>query len=70
MLRQQVMSDDLIVNEKQGSPIDLDKKPPFIFHYRDDMFNKSVAFARKLDHAHDQAVKNNLHFKFLYERSK
>ena len=63
------MIDGLIICERQGNPMDLDKKPPFVFHYRDEMFNKSVAFARKLDHAHDQAIKNNLRFKFLYERS-
>ena len=40
-----------------------DKKPPFVFRPNDKMFERSVAFSRKLDAAHNHATKMNWHFK-------
>ena len=51
------------------NPIDLDRRPPFKFRYQDRMFDRSVAFARKLDQAHNHATKMNWHFKGCRTRS-
>ena len=50
-------------NENQGAIKDLDKRPLFRFRPDDKMFERSVAFARKLDAAHDHATKMNWRFK-------
>ena len=50
-------------NGSQGAIKDLDKKPVFRFRPDDKMFERSVAFARKLDAAHDRATKMNWYFK-------
>ena len=50
-------------NEKQDTSEAFVKKPPFVFRPNDKMFERSVAFSRKLDAAHDHATKMNWHFK-------
>ena len=54
---------------KSTHPLDLERRPPFKFRCQDQMFAPSVAFARKLDRAHDHATKMNWHFKGARTRS-
>ena len=50
-------------NKEQNISETLDGKPPFVFRPNDKMFERSVAFSRKLDAAHKHATKMNWHFK-------
>ena len=50
-------------NEKRDALKDFKMKPPFVFRPNDKMFERSVAFARKLDAAHAHATKMNWRFK-------
>ena len=49
--------------ERQDAVAGLDSKSSFKFRPDDKMFERSVAFARKLDAAHDHATKMNWYFK-------
>ena len=47
----------------KSDPAKFPERPQFIFHYRDAFFDRSVAFARKLDAAHECATSANFHFR-------
>ena len=48
---------------RQSDPRILDRKPSFVFRLNDKMFERSEAFARRADAAHDHATKMNWYFK-------
>ena len=52
-----------VTRGQESDPAKFPERPQFIFHYRDAFFDRSVAFARKLDAAHECATSANFHFR-------